>query len=155
MWFGKGAMIGARATMIGARATMSGARAAMSGARPFYLITNDIINIEGDSMAPCYLWESAKRKWIYFHIWRYWENLWRNKWTLTTASMFAWNCCWANWQYALTHKSGPLVPMLNVCTIIGTSALSIQRESSEQEEKSKAPESSGFILICETYRETA
>ena len=48
--------------------------------------------------------------------------------------------------------------MLNVCTIIGTSALSIQRESSEQEEKSKAPESSGFIFIHEdtgkTYKET-
>ena len=30
----------------------------------------------------------------------------------------------------MTHKAGPLVPMLNVCTIIGTSTLPIQRESS-------------------------
>ena len=33
------------------------------------------------------------------------------------------HACWENWQYALTHKAGPLVPMLNVCTMIGTSSL--------------------------------
>ena len=48
---------------------------------PFYLITND--NQYGGSihcsLAPCYLWESAKRQWIYFHTWRYWENLQRNR----------------------------------------------------------------------------
>ena len=88
-------------------------------------------------------------------------------WPLTTASMFAWNCYWENWQYALTHKVGPLVPMLNVCTIIGTSTLSIQRESSlllgtllirSKGKKSKVPESIEFIFICEdtgkTYKET-
>ena len=65
---------------------------------------------------------------------------------------------WKNWQYALTHKAGPLVPMLNVCTIIGTSTLSIQRESSlllgtllirSKGKKSKVPESIEFIFICE------
>ena len=67
--------------------------------------------------------------------------------------------CWENWQYALTHKAGPLVPMLNVCTMIGTSSLLFgtllhMRKGT----RSKVSESNGFIFIYEgtrkNYKET-
>ena len=133
---------------------------------PFYLITNDN-QYRGSihcSLAPCYLWERGKRARCQraVDLFSYVKILGKPIKKQVTINQCKYVCmklvptCWKNWQYALIHKAGPLVPMLNVCTIIGTSTLSIQRESSlllgtllirSKGKKSKVPESNGFIFI--------
>ena len=100
---------------------------------PFYLITNDN-QYRGSlhcSLAPCYLWERGKRARYQraMDLFSYMKILGKPIKKQVNINQCKYVCmklvrtCWENWQYALTHKAGPLVPMLNVCTMIGTSSL--------------------------------